>query len=166
MLASGAPVEQVLPRLQEAAAAAQQEARFAVLALSSAGGTAPFDAALNRYVGFLTADGHLDVDLEIEHGVELGPDEQIEIFRIVQEGLANVRRHAEARRAAVLIGIRNGERLVRITDDGRGFVDDEAQPGQGLRNIRARASAIGGGFRLATSPGGGTALEVVLRSAA
>jgi signal transduction histidine kinase len=58
MLAGGAPVEQVLPRLQEAAAAAQQEARFAVLTLSSAGGTAPFDAALNRYVGFLTADGN------------------------------------------------------------------------------------------------------------
>ncbi|HEV8098096.1 MAG TPA: histidine kinase [Gaiellaceae bacterium] len=164
-LAGGAPVEQVLPRLQEAAAAAQQEARFAVLALSSAGGTASFDAALNRYVGFLTADGQLDVDLEIERGVELGPDEQIEVFRIVQEGLANVRRHADARRATVLIGVRNGERVVRIVDDGRGFVEDEAQPGQGLRNIRARASAIGGGFRLVTRPGGGTALEVVLRSA-
>jgi signal transduction histidine kinase len=166
MLAGGAPVEAVLPQLQEAAAAAQQEARFAVLALSSAGGTAPFDAALNRYVGFLTADGQLDVDLEIEPGVELGPDEQIEIFRIVQEGLANVRRHAGARRATVLIGLRDGERVVRIVDDGRGFDEGSAQPGQGLRNIRARASAIGGGLRLATSPGGGTALEVVLRSAA
>ena len=166
MLAGGAGLETVLPRLQEAAAAAQQEARFAVLALSSAGGTAPFDAALNRYVGVLTADGQLDVDLEIERGVDLGPDEQIEIFRIVQEGLANVRRHAGARRATVLIGLRNGERVVRIADDGRGFDESSNQPGQGLRNIRARAAAIGGGFRLATTPGGGTALEVVLRSAA
>jgi signal transduction histidine kinase len=165
MLAGGAPVEKVVPRLQEAAAAAQQEARFAVLALSSAGGSAPFDAALNRYVEFLTADGALDVDLEIERGVALGPDEQIEIFRIVQEGLANVRRHAHARRATVLIGLREGERVVRIVDDGRGFDEGSEQPGQGLRNMRARASAIGGGFRLATRPGGGTALEVVLRSA-
>jgi signal transduction histidine kinase len=165
MLAGGAPAEQVLPRLQEAAAAAQQEARFAVLALSSAGGTASFDAALNRYIEFLTADGELDVDLEVERDLELGPDEQIEIFRIVQEGLANVRRHANARRATVLIGYRNGERIVRIADDGRGFDEHAEQPGQGLRNIRARASAIGGGFRLATNPGGGTALEVVLRSA-
>jgi len=165
MLAGGAPVDRVLPRLQEAAAAAQQEARFAVLALSSAGGSAPFDAALSRYVEFLTADGALDVDLEIEPGVGLGPDEQIEVFRIVQEGLANVRRHAGARRATVLIGLRDGERVVRIVDDGRGFDEREARPGQGLRNIRARASAIGGGFRLATRPGGGTALEVVLRSA-
>jgi signal transduction histidine kinase len=165
LLVGGAALDKVLPRLQEAAAAAQQEARFAVLALSSAGGSAPFDAALNRYVEFLTADGQLDVDLEIEQGVELGPDEQIEIFRIVQEGLANVRRHADARRATVLIGLRDGHRVVRIADDGRGMDEDSATRGQGLRNMRARASAIGGRFRLSATPGGGTALEIVLRSA-
>src|SRR5207237_1097557 len=57
MLETGADREQTLPRLKEAALAAQQEARFAVLALSSAAGSAPFDAALRRYVHFLTADG-------------------------------------------------------------------------------------------------------------
>ncbi len=163
-LAGGADLEVVLPRLQEAATAAQQEARFAVLALSSAGGSAPFDSALSRYVEFLTADGRLDVDLEIERGVELGPDEQIEIFRIVQEGLANVRRHADARRATVLIGLRGGQRVVRIADDGRGFDDEAETRGQGLLNIRARAASIGGGFRLLSRPGGGTSLEVVLRA--
>ena len=59
-----------------------------------------------RYVDFLTADGQLEVELEIERGVALAPDEQIEVFRIVQEGLANVRKHAGARRADVLIGVR------------------------------------------------------------
>ena len=57
MLENGADPAKTLPRLKEAAAQAQQEARFAVLALSSASGTAPFDAALRRYVEFLTADG-------------------------------------------------------------------------------------------------------------
>ena len=99
MLESGAPLEQTLPKLKEAAAAAQQEARFAVLALSSASGTAPFDAALRRYVEFLTADGVLEVDVEIDPAILLAPDEQIEVFRIVQEGLANVRKHAGAQRA-------------------------------------------------------------------
>ena len=84
-----------------------------MLALSSASGTAPFDAALRRYVEFLTADGELAVDLEIDAGVRLAPDEQIEVFRIVQEGLANVRKHAGATRAEVRIGERNGQRLVR-----------------------------------------------------
>jgi signal transduction histidine kinase len=164
MLESGKDPEKTLARLKEAAAAAQQEARFAVLALSSAGGSAPFDAALRRYVDFLTADGELEVDLEIQGGIRLAPDEQIEVFRIVQEGLANARKHAHARRATVRIAERSGERFVTIIDDGAGFDEEEIAAGQGLRNMRARAASIGGGFRLISAPGRGTALEVVLRA--
>ena len=118
---------EVGPQLKQAAALAQQEARFAILALSSASGTAPFDSALRRYVEFLTADGELEVDLEIDPAIRLAPDEQIEIFRIVQEGLGNVRRHANATRAEVVIGRRpSGERFVAIEDDGEGFPPDAA----------------------------------------
>ena len=165
MLESGTPVEDAVPRLKEAAVLAQQEARFAILALSSASGTAPFDAALRRYVEFLTADGSLEVELEVDASIRLAPDEQIEIFRIVQEGLANVRKHANATRAEVTIGQRPfGERFVEIRDDGEGFDGDETAAGQGLRNMRARAESIEGGFSLVSSPGLGTALEVVLRT--
>jgi hypothetical protein len=164
MLEKGVEPEKTLAQLKEAAAAAQQEARFAVLALSSAGGSAPFDAALRRYIDFLTADGQLEVDLEIEDGIRLAPDEQIEVFRIVQEGLANARKHAGARRADVRIEEREGERLVSVVDDGAGFDEAEIAPGQGLKNMRARAASIGGGFRMTSFPGRGTALEVVLRS--
>lgn len=164
MLENGAPLEQALPKLKEAAAAAQQEARFAVLALSSASGTAPFDAALRRYVEFLTADGELEVDMEIEREMLLAPDEQIEIFRIVQEGLANVRKHAGARRAEVWIGERAGRRIVRVRDDGVGFDGKEVAAGQGMKNMRRRAATIDGGFSLRTRPGLGTAVEVTLRA--
>jgi len=164
MLESGADPERTLKQLKEAAAAAQQEARFAVLALSSAGGSAPFDSALRRYVDFLTADARLEVDLEIQEGIRLAPDEQIEVFRIVQEGLANARKHAEARRAEVRIEERAGERFVTVVDDGSGFDEEEIAAGQGLKNMRARAASIGGGFRLISAPGRGTALEVVLRA--
>jgi signal transduction histidine kinase len=164
MLEAGAPLEQTLPKLKEAAAAAQQEARFAVLALSSASGTAPFDAALRRYVEFLTADGALEVDVEIDPSILLAPDEQIEVFRIVQEGLANVRKHAGARRADVWIGQRLGRRIVSIRDDGVGFEGEEAPAGQGLKNMRQRAKTIDGGFVLRSRPGAGTSLEVVLRA--
>jgi signal transduction histidine kinase len=163
MLESGASLPELLPRMKEAAASAQQEARFAVLALSSASGTAPFDAALRRYVEFLTADGALDVELDVDPSVSLAPDEQIEIFRIVQEGLANAARHAGARQAVVTIGRRAGRRVVRVEDDGRGFDGDESGAGQGLRNMRRRADAIEGVFRLVTGRGRGTALEVTLR---
>jgi signal transduction histidine kinase len=166
MLEHGAEPEETLPRLKEAALAAQQEARFAVLALSSAAGSAPFDSALRRYVDLLTADGGLEVELEIDSGISLAPDEQIEIFRIVQEGLANARKHAGAQRACVTIANRGTDRLVSVRDDGAGF-DLEASgtgAGQGLKNMRQRAATIGGALSLASAPGRGTALEVVLRS--
>lgn len=164
MLENGADLKTTLPQLKQAAGSAQQEARFAILALSSASGTAPFDAALRRYIDFLTADGELEVELEIDKGVHLAPDEQIEVFRIVQEGLANARKHAGARRADVRIGMRGDERVVTVADDGSGFEDDKVAPGQGLRNMKARTASIGGGFRLSSEPGRGTQLEVVLRA--
>jgi signal transduction histidine kinase len=164
MLEHGAPPEETIAKLKEAANAAQQEARFAILALSTAAGNAPFDAALSRYVEFLTADGQLEVDLEIDSAVRLAPDEQIEVFRIVQEGLANVRKHANARRAEVMIGMRDGERFVSVRDDGEGFDGESTEAGQGLKNIRARTETIEGGFRLTSRPGFGTALEVILRT--
>jgi signal transduction histidine kinase len=164
MLEQGSPLAKTLPRLKEAASAAQQEARFAVLALSSASGNAPFGAALRRYVEFLTADGALDVELEIDEDVQLAPDEQIEVFRIVQEGLANVRKHARARRAWVTIEQRGEERTVRVRDDGAGFVAETDEAGQGLKNMKARSASIGGGFRVRSRPGLGTAVEVTLRA--
>jgi len=173
MLQAGGSQEALVPQIRDAAAAAQREARFAILTLSSAGGTAPFDAALRRYVDLLTADGALEVDLQIDEGASLEPDEQIEVFRIVQEALANARKHASATRADVRIADRAGRRIVTIADDGSGF--DSAgfdgavldagftSGGHGLLNIRARAAAIGGTFALRTAPGAGTSVEIALR---
>ncbi len=163
MLEDGAPLEQVLPRLKRAATSAQQEARFAVLALSSAGGSARFDSALRRYVEVLTADGELDVELEVDPQVRLAPDEQIEVFRIVQEGLGNARRHAGASHVDVSISHRTGRRVVTVSDDGVGFDETAVIAGQGVENMRLRAAAIDGELTLRSGPGRGTAIEVVLR---
>ncbi|HET9462013.1 MAG TPA: ATP-binding protein [Gaiellaceae bacterium] len=165
MLESGAPLEHVLPRLKQAATSAQQEARFAVLALSSAGGSARFDSALRRYVELLTADGELDVELDVDPQVKLAPDEQIEVFRIVQEGLGNARRHAEAGHVEVSISQLGGRRVVSVSDDGIGFDESTEATGQGVANMRLRAEAIDGLLRVKSAPGRGTAIEVVLRAA-
>jgi signal transduction histidine kinase len=164
MLEHGGSAEELVPQIKRAAAAAQQEARFAILALSSASGNAPFDAALRRYVDFITADGALEVELDVDPALSLAPDEQIEVFRIVQEGLANVRKHAGAARAEVIIASRGTDRVVLVSDNGAGFDGATDPAGQGLKNLRARATAIGGAFTLRSAPGHGTALEVVLRA--
>jgi signal transduction histidine kinase len=164
MLESREVSRDAIARIKDLAISAQQEARFAVLALSSAGGSAPFDSALRRYVEFLVADGALEVDVEIDPRVELAPDEQIEVFRIVQEGLANVRKHAHARRAEVRIAFAGTTRIVSVSDDGSGFSDDANGAGQGLKNIRARAAQIAGAATVRSRPGRGTTVEVALRA--
>jgi signal transduction histidine kinase len=164
MLERGSAPEGTVRRLKDAAALAQQEARFAILALSSASGNAPFDTALRRYLDVLTADGELAVELEVDPDIQLAPDEQIEVFRIVQEGLANVRKHSGAPQADVWIGSDGTKRLVRIQDDGAGFQPSDNGAGQGLKNIKTRAASIGGALELTSRPGLGTTLEVVLRA--
>ena len=164
MIEHGVGTPDAIERIKELATSAQQEARFAVLALSSAGGTAPFDTTLRRYVEFLTADGALEVDVEIDARVQLAPDEQIEVFRIVQEGLANVRKHANATRAEVRIAQRGTTRVVTVSDDGSGFEEQPDAIGQGLKNIRARASSIAGAATVRSRPGRGTTVEVALRT--
>jgi signal transduction histidine kinase len=165
MLESGASLDEVLPRLKRAATSAQQEARFAVLALSSAGGTARFDSALRRYVDVLAADGQIAVEVDVDPHVRLAPDEQIEVFRIVQEGLGNARRHAGARQVDVSLAQRLGRRVVTISDDGVGFDEEAAHGGHGLANMRLRAEAIDGELTLRSVAGRGTAIELVLRAA-
>ena len=164
MLERGSAPDGTVRRLKDAAGLAQQEARFAILALSSASGNAPFDTALRRYLDVLTADGELAVELDVDPGIQLAPDEQIEVFRIVQEGLANVRKHAGARTAEVWIGRNGTQRLVQIRDDGEGFEPGDNGAGQGLKNMKTRAASIGGAFGLVSKPGRGTALQVVLRA--
>src|SRR6266540_1819689 len=105
-----------------------------------------------------------EVELEVDPGLALAPDEQIEVFRIVQEGLANVRQHAGAHRAEVNIGRRGSERFVVVRDEGVGFNGDTDPAGQGIKNLRQRAATIGGAFSLRSTPGQGTALEVTLRA--
>jgi signal transduction histidine kinase len=163
MLEAGAPLDQVLPRLKRASISAQQEARFAVLALSSAGGSARFDSALRRYVEVLTADGEIDVELDFDPQVRLAPDEQIEVFRIVQESLGNARRHADAEHVEVSISQRGGRRVVVVRDDGVGFDEKSVTLGQGLANMKLRAEAIEGRLSMRSAPGRGTAIEVLLR---
>ena len=67
----------------------------------------------------------------------------LEVARIVQEALANVRRHSGASRATVTLEIAEGEVWVEVEDDGRGL-DPERPPGVGITGMRERALALGG----------------------
>jgi signal transduction histidine kinase len=84
------------------------------------------------------------------------------IFRITQEALANIARHARARNVQLRLyqqtGERNGSLWLKITDDGNGFDPLNTAPGLGLTNLRERAREIGGTLQLDSSPGAGATL--------
>jgi two-component system, NarL family, sensor histidine kinase UhpB len=83
----------------------------------------------------------------------------LEIARIVQEALSNVRRHSGARRATVALGTAGDEAWVEIEDDGRGF-DPEEGPGMGFTGMRERALALGGELEVESERGRGTRVHL------
>jgi signal transduction histidine kinase len=80
-------------------------------------------------------------------------------YRIVQEALTNVTRHAAARHAEVVVSYGPGDVTIGVTDDGRG---GEAVAGNGLTGMRERAAALGGTLTAGPRPSGGFAVEAVL----
>jgi two-component system, NarL family, sensor histidine kinase UhpB len=83
----------------------------------------------------------------------------IEILRIVQEALANIRRHSGARRATVTLGIVDDEAWVEVEDDGRGF-DPGEDPGMGLTGMRERTLALGGRLEVESERDRGTRVRL------
>jgi len=96
-------------------------------------------------------------------GERPAPDVELALFRIAQEALTNIAKHAAASRARVELG-RSGARLTMVVEDnGRGIVpaaaNDPAPPGWGMAVMRERAAAVGGAVRVASS-GSGTRVTV------
>lgn len=125
--------------------------------------------ALREYLDRVNGDG---VAYELEnHLVEEPPLEtRIVAFRIAQEALSNVRKHAGATQVTVRLAPRDGGFLVRIEDDGAGFDPtalEPARPGHlGLASMRERAEMAGGWCRVDSSPGSGARVECWLPKAA
>ena len=83
-------------------------------------------------------------------------------YRVVEEALANVYRHAEASRATVELTAPNGTLEIVVRDDGRGFAPGQAPAGLGVNAIAARVGQLGGAWWLESAHGRGTALTVRL----
>jgi PAS domain S-box-containing protein len=102
---------------------------------------------------------------ELEDKLRSQPSAQTRtiLYRIVQEALMNVRKHAVAATATVLLQERDGGYLVRIADDGVGFAVDQAKPvlgHLGLASMRERAMLADGWMRVRSAPQDGTTIEV------
>lgn len=126
--------------------------------------------ALQHLVGRLEREGGLKVVFEVEGNADdLSSDLEVIIYRIVQEALTNVRKHAHATEARVYIRFLARQIILEVKDDGVGFVvpeatTDLARGGSfGLMGLQERAQLFGGDLTLQSAPGQGTTVRVVLR---
>jgi PAS domain S-box-containing protein len=132
--------------------------------------TGGLGVALVDYVDHANLEGGTRFRLEDRMTVELPQDIRTVAYRVILEALSNVRKHAFATNATIVIenDRQNGMRC-RVTDDGSGFDSQEIQaspPGHmGLSSMRERVELAGGALQIRTAPGSGTTVEFTLPGA-
>jgi signal transduction histidine kinase len=115
--------------------------------------------ALERLTGSLAEHTGIAVDFESALGDERLPsDLETALYRIVQESLTNIVKHARATRASVLVARREGLVVVVIEDDGAGFDPGRPVEGIGLLGMRERAELVDGTLTIESRDGGGTTI--------
>jgi two-component system, NarL family, sensor histidine kinase DevS len=119
-------------------------------------------AALERLVQTFAETTGVEVDLEPRLGAErLPPEVETTLYRLVQEALTNVVKHAEARHVSILLARREGSVIAVIEDDGLGF-DPDARDGDGvgLLGMQERVELHDGRLTVESAPEAGTTLRI------
>ncbi len=122
--------------------------------------------ALRRYADEFSAAHKVAIDLDLGNGdfSVLSRHEQLNLYRIIQEALTNVARHAKATRVAVHFERCDDELHVAVQDDGRGFqlsaIDNQFVQHLGIEGMRERAAMLGGALEICTKPQHGTSVAI------
>ena len=104
----------------------------------------------------------LEVTVDVEGERRPPPEVQVVLYRVAQEALNNVLKHAQASQAHVTLGREGNWLELRVEDDGRGTQAEYHSPRSlGLVGMRERVEAIGGQLSIDSEPGGGTRVRVV-----
>jgi signal transduction histidine kinase len=116
-------------------------------------------AAVERLTdGFRDQTG-LTVQLEASIAERLPPEVELVLYRIVQESLTNVVKHARARHISIILARKPSSVIAVIEDDGRGFADDDREGGSlGLLGLRERLALVGGKLTVESAPGSGATI--------
>jgi signal transduction histidine kinase len=121
-------------------------------------------AALARQAAALSAREGLAIEVDGPHApLPIGPEVEEQLYRLGQEALANVVKHARASTATVRITVTDDTVSIEVSDDGRGFDPAAVGPEHfGLRSMRGRVADLGGRLEVISAPGRGTTLHAVV----
>jgi signal transduction histidine kinase/ligand-binding sensor domain-containing protein len=123
----------------------------------------PLPTLLRQLTDALIGRARLNIQLSCNGEKKLPADVQIGLYRIAQESLNNIVKHARATLAVVTLNMGDTVRMT-IADDGTGFDPSMVKPDHiGLRIMRERAEAIGAQFQVDSAPGEGTRISVILK---
>jgi PAS domain S-box-containing protein len=123
--------------------------------------------ACRNFCRELESRANLEVKCRLaQFATRLPPNLELNLFRIIQEAMNNVEKHARAKSVRLHLAFRDDALLLRIQDDGRGFDSETTKPakkvrrGTGLANMRERAASVGGTCELVSVPKQGTTITV------
>jgi signal transduction histidine kinase len=120
-------------------------------------------SALHKQADAVQARHGIAVRVSVAEEPEMPLAAKEALYRIAQEALQNVAKHARAQTVELTLEQIGSEVILRIRDDGRGFDADRSYPGHlGLHSMRERAAAVGGALHIQSSPGQGTSVEARL----
>jgi len=161
-----------LESMADIAEEAYRDVREAILGLREASRPRDFLEALSAYVDKYAMLSGIDVQLETStsHHPKISARGEIQVLRVVQEALTNVRKHANARSVRVRVQDASPEQLmVVVEDDGRGFEADDVHihrdGGYGLQTMRERMELAGGSLRVDSSRDRGTRVIAIVPTA-
>jgi two-component system NarL family sensor kinase len=141
-----------------------EEARRSVLDLRAAPlAGKPLPEALAALARAVTSETGVRVHVRSSEAPGLPLRIEAELFRIAQEGLANVRKHARAKEVQITLRASAGRIRMSIADDGAGFdarTAEAREAGYGIQGMKERARLLGGQLRVLSRPGSGTTVSV------
>lgn len=122
---------------------------------------------LRQHIRDYSEQYDVEVELSVPDNLSMSPDQELVVFRVIQEALQNIHKHAEATRIEVDLAQRPGGPLtVTIHDDGKGFnpklVRQRQPSSSGLVSMRERAATVGGTLQIDSVPGSGTTIALAL----
>jgi signal transduction histidine kinase len=154
-----------LRQLAEAAREAYRDVRESIVDLRTLPGPSrSFHDVLQEYIDRWREQTGIATQLAVDPDVALPPGNELQLVRIIQESLTNVRKHSRATSASVDVRGLDGKLCLVVTDNGVGFSQGALSRGVfprfGLSTMRERAESIGGTFTIESTPGGGTSVRV------
>ncbi|MDP9193860.1 MAG: GAF domain-containing sensor histidine kinase [Acidobacteriota bacterium] len=163
-------IDEASAQLQQLAVSARQaysDVREAIVGLRTLPGSARALAeVLAEFLEHWKGQSGVDTRLTIDASLRLQTSVELQVVRIIQESLTNVRKHAHATMATVDVAAQGGELAVTISDDGRGFTPGVVARGEfprfGLTTMSERAKSIGGTLDIDSAPDKGTTVRFTM----